>query len=99
MKNCPARSNCTTSFGYSKLEKPLIEGFSFKLQSGKSIAFVGASGSGKSTVSKIISGLYMPWGGDITVDGDSLQHPIRNTDQLHFNSCKYRCSPARYTTT
>lgn len=62
------------SFGYSKLEKPLIEGFSFKLQSGKSIAFVGASGSGKSTVSKIISGLYMPWGGDITVDGDSLRN-------------------------
>jgi NHLM bacteriocin system ABC transporter peptidase/ATP-binding protein len=62
------------SFGYSKLEKPLIEGFSFKLQSGKSIAFVGASGSGKSTVSKIISGLYMPWSGDITVDGDSLRN-------------------------
>ncbi|MGI6506976.1 MAG: NHLP family bacteriocin export ABC transporter peptidase/permease/ATPase subunit [Saccharofermentanales bacterium] len=62
------------SFGYSKLEKPLIEGFSFKLQSGKSIAFVGASGSGKSTVSKIISGLYMPWGGDITVDGNSLRN-------------------------
>jgi NHLM bacteriocin system ABC transporter peptidase/ATP-binding protein len=62
------------SFGYSKLEKPLIEDFNFKLQSGKSIAFVGASGSGKSTVAKIISGLYMPWSGDITVDGASLRN-------------------------
>lgn len=56
------------SFGYSRLEKPLIEGFNFKLPSGSSIAFVGASGSGKSTVAKVISGLYLPWSGSIVVD-------------------------------
>lgn len=57
------------SFGYSILEKPLVEHFSFQLSTGRSIAFVGASGSGKSTVSKIISGLYQPWGGEILLDG------------------------------
>jgi NHLM bacteriocin system ABC transporter peptidase/ATP-binding protein len=57
------------SFGYSLLEKPLIENFSFYLPSGSSIAFVGESGSGKSTVSKMISGLYLPWSGEISVDG------------------------------
>ena len=57
------------SFGYSILEKPLVDGFYFKLGSGSSIAFVGASGCGKSTVSKIVSGLYLPWGGEYLLDG------------------------------
>ena len=56
------------SFGYNILEKPLINDFSFKLESGESIAFVGASGSGKSTVSKICSGLYRPWEGCMKLD-------------------------------
>lgn len=61
------------AFGYSRLEKPLVEHFDFHLYSGRSIAFVGASGCGKSTVSKIISGLYLPWDGEILVDGEPLR--------------------------
>lgn len=57
------------SFGYSILEPPLVEDFHFDLSTGKSIAFVGASGSGKSTVAKIVSGLYQPWTGEILYDG------------------------------
>ncbi len=57
------------AFGYSILEKPLVEGFCFRLNSGSSIAFVGASGCGKSTVSKIVSGLYLPWKGQVLMDG------------------------------
>ncbi len=61
------------SFGYSLLEEPLIEDFSFNIPSGSSIAFVGESGSGKSTVSRICSGLYRPWGGQIEFDGIPME--------------------------
>ena len=57
------------SFGYSVLDPPLVNDFSFHMEPGNSIAFVGASGSGKSTVAKICSGLYQPWGGSILFDG------------------------------
>lgn len=61
------------SFGYSALKPPLIEDFSFTLKSGESIAFVGASGCGKSTVSKMVSGLYRPWSGEIRMDGMPME--------------------------
>lgn len=60
------------SFGYSMLKAPLVENFSFHLNSGETIAFVGPSGCGKSTVSKIVSGLYMPWDGHILLDGKPM---------------------------
>lgn len=66
------------SFGYSRLGEPLIEDFSMHVKQGQSVAFVGASGCGKSTLAKLISGLQVPWSGEVLFDGKPIIEIDRN---------------------
>ncbi|QNM05336.1 NHLP family bacteriocin export ABC transporter peptidase/permease/ATPase subunit [Qiania dongpingensis] len=67
------------TFGYNTMLAPLIDDFCIHIKPGSKIAFVGGSGCGKSTMTKLISGLYKPWSGSIRFDGrpmDEINHMI-----------------------
>ncbi|ASQ45945.1 NHLP family bacteriocin export ABC transporter peptidase/permease/ATPase subunit [Legionella clemsonensis] len=77
------------TFGYSPLAKPLLTNFSLEIKPGKRVALVGSSGSGKSTIGKLLLGHYEPWTGNIFIDDRPLQsipneiktHSIASVDQ------------------
>lgn len=70
------------TFGYDRNQPPLLSHFSLHVKAGESVAFVGFSGCGKSTIASLISGLYEPWEGEILFDGV----PRRSVNPVVFNN-------------
>lgn len=60
-------------FGYSEALAPLLVDFHLRIEPGRSVALVGGSGSGKSTVARLVAGLATPWSGAITFNGRERQ--------------------------
>ena len=69
------------TFGYSRLAEPIIKDFSMEVTPGKRVALVGSSGCGKSSLAKLLTGLYKPWEGEILFDGK----PISEIPKPIFN--------------
>jgi ATP-binding cassette subfamily B protein len=69
------------NFAYPERE-PLFTDLSFQIKPGETIAFIGSTGSGKSTITKLLLRLYQYSGGSILVDGQNINeltmHSLRN---------------------
>ena len=60
-------------FEYPRGQGRALDGVTFEVKPGQTIALVGESGSGKSTVASLLLGFYSPTGGDILLDGASIE--------------------------
>jgi len=65
------------SYKYPSSTGNVISDLSISIRKGESIAFIGKSGAGKTTLVDIILGLLVPQSGDLTVDGVSIYHDLR----------------------
>jgi ABC-type bacteriocin/lantibiotic exporter with double-glycine peptidase domain len=68
------------SFGYDRLSPALIHDLDLAIRPGQMVAIVGASGSGKSTAAKLLTGLYQPWTGEVRYD----DIPLANIPHQRF---------------
>lgn len=72
-------------YRYPKASEDTIKNFSLNVEPGECIAFVGASGSGKSTIMNMIIGFLMPTAGELKIDGKPIEM-LNLSDYRHFIS-------------
>jgi ABC-type multidrug transport system fused ATPase/permease subunit len=82
----PANSRGTiefrdVTFGYSR-EEPVLKRISFRVDSGETVALVGHTGAGKTSIINLLERFYEPWSGSILVD----ELDIRQWDKQHLRS-------------
>jgi ATP-binding cassette, subfamily B, bacterial len=61
------------TFGYSREEQPVLTDVSLTVHPGETLAVLGPTGAGKTTLMMLLLGLYRPWSGAVLVDGEPLE--------------------------
>ncbi len=75
------------SFSYPDSSEETLTDISFKVDEGERIGVIGITGSGKSTVAQLASGLYAPDKGEILIDGKSVEHISRDSLYKAMSLC------------
>lgn len=70
------------TYSYPSVDKPALDNLSITIKKGQSIAFIGKSGAGKTTLVDLILGLLVPNSGDVRVDDVSVYNDIRAWQNL-----------------
>ncbi len=71
-------------FKYPNTDQYILQGLSFSVSAGSHYAFVGKNGAGKSTVIKLLVGLYRDYEGEILIDGKELrEYPVEELRKLY----------------
>ena len=71
-------------FKYPNTDRYILQGLSFSVSAGSHYAFVGKNGAGKSTVIKLLMGLYRDYEGEILIDGKELrEYPVEELRKLY----------------
>jgi len=73
------------SFQYPSGDSPILDGLSFSLEAGKHYAFVGKNGAGKTTITKLLTGLYTEYEGEIFINGKELREYSASTLKAAFS--------------
>ncbi len=60
-------------FQYPGSERLVLDGMSFKMEAGRHYAFVGKNGAGKTTITKLLTGLFPQYQGEILINGKELR--------------------------
>jgi ATP-binding cassette subfamily B protein len=81
-------------FTYPGKDTPALNGVSFTLRAGETVAFVGLNGSGKSTCAKVLAGLYEPQQGSVCWDGVDVRQ--MDSKSLHRQVACVLQDPVRF---
>ena len=79
----------SVSFAYPGAERAILKNVSFLIENGRHYAFVGANGAGKTTITKLICGLYDNYTGEILVDGEDIRS-FPQTKRKALVSCVFQ---------